>query len=59
MSLTTARCEAFAENCNDRKLASKMVSEASGELFFAVFVQKSGPLQENAVVRFYHFISNH
>ncbi|XP_018418844.1 PREDICTED: DIS3-like exonuclease 2 [Nanorana parkeri] len=39
-----------ADNCNDRKTASKRVQELSAELFFSVFVKESGPLESEAMV---------
>ncbi|KAM4694026.1 DIS3-like exonuclease 2 [Discoglossus pictus] len=39
-----------AEQCNDRKTASKRVQELSSELFFSVFVKESGPLESEAMV---------
>ncbi|XP_041377898.1 DIS3-like exonuclease 2 [Gigantopelta aegis] len=39
-----------AENCNERKVAAKRVSDLSSELFFAVFVKEAGPFEEKAMV---------
>ncbi|XP_041119989.1 DIS3-like exonuclease 2 [Polyodon spathula] len=39
-----------ASHCNDKKMASKRVQELSTDLFFAVFVKESGPLESEAMV---------
>ncbi|KAM6304821.1 DIS3-like exonuclease 2 [Aegotheles albertisi] len=39
-----------ADHCNDRKMASKRVQELSADLFFAIFVRESGPLESEAMV---------
>ncbi|KAK3586758.1 hypothetical protein CHS0354_023484 [Potamilus streckersoni] len=39
-----------ADHCNDRKLASKRVQDLSSELYFAVFVKMTGPLEEKGMV---------
>merc|ERR1712179_91333 len=38
------------EHCNDKRLAAKRVSEASGELFLALFIAECGPLSQPGVV---------
>ncbi|MGH0149133.1 UNVERIFIED_CONTAM: hypothetical protein FKN15_015071 [Acipenser sinensis] len=39
-----------ASHCNDKKMASKRVQELSADLFFAVLVKESGPLESEAMV---------
>ncbi|XP_038606279.1 DIS3-like exonuclease 2 isoform X2 [Tachyglossus aculeatus] len=39
-----------ADHCNDRRMASKRVQELSTNLFFAVLVKESGPLESEAMV---------
>ncbi|XP_068945394.1 DIS3-like exonuclease 2 isoform X2 [Petaurus breviceps papuanus] len=39
-----------ADHCNDRRMASKRVQELSTNLFFAVMVRESGPLESEAMV---------
>ncbi|KAK6044394.1 hypothetical protein COOONC_18101, partial [Cooperia oncophora] len=39
-----------AQHCNDKKLTAKKVSESSAETFFAVMVQKIGPMEAKGVV---------
>lgn len=39
-----------ADHCNDRRMASKRVQELSTNLFFAVMVKESGPLESEAMV---------
>ncbi|CAH1775460.1 unnamed protein product [Owenia fusiformis] len=39
-----------ADRCNDRKTASKRVQELSSDMFFAIFVKESGPLEEHGMV---------
>ncbi|KAM6178417.1 DIS3-like exonuclease 2 [Rhynchocyon petersi] len=39
-----------ADHCNDRRIASKRVQELSTNLFFAVMVKESGPLESEAMV---------
>ncbi|XP_069870985.1 DIS3-like exonuclease 2 [Dipodomys merriami] len=39
-----------ADHCNDRRMASKRVQELSTNLFFAVLVKETGPLESEAMV---------
>ncbi|XP_069473649.1 DIS3-like exonuclease 2 isoform X2 [Ambystoma mexicanum] len=50
LSLPMEGVQKQAEHCNDRKTASKRVQELSADLFFAVFVKESGPLESEAMV---------
>jgi len=40
----------IAENCNDKKSSARICSERSSEMFFALFVNECGPLEEEACV---------
>nr|XP_006637784.2 PREDICTED: DIS3-like exonuclease 2 isoform X2 [Lepisosteus oculatus] len=50
LNLTGEDIQKQASHCNDRKMASKRVQELSSDLFFAVFVRESGPLESEAMV---------
>ena len=45
-----AEVEKAASHCNDKRLAAKTVSEASSELFLALFISNCGPLTRPGVV---------
>ncbi|XP_063408810.1 DIS3-like exonuclease 2 [Mytilus trossulus] len=47
---STVAIQSIAENCNDRKNNAKQVSDLSEELFFAVFVKTTGPLEMKGMV---------
>uniref|UniRef100_A0A914WIJ6 Ribonuclease II/R domain-containing protein n=1 Tax=Plectus sambesii TaxID=2011161 RepID=A0A914WIJ6_9BILA len=49
-TLTPEEVEMRAKHCNDKKYAAKQVSEASGEMFFGVFIKACGPIEERGVV---------
>ena len=42
--------EQVAQHCNDRKLAAKICSEKSAELFLSLFIRQSGPVVVEAVI---------
>ena len=42
--------QAISENCNDKKYSARICSEKSSEMFFALFVNECGPLEEIACV---------
>ncbi|KAL4221580.1 DIS3-like exonuclease 2 [Mactra antiquata] len=42
--------EKIAKHCNDKKTNAKRVGDLSSDLFFSVFVQTAGPLEERAMV---------
>ena len=42
--------QSIADNCNDRKYQARVCSERSSEMFFALFVNECGPLEEEAKV---------
>ncbi|RNA34144.1 DIS3-like exonuclease 2 isoform X1 [Brachionus plicatilis] len=42
--------QTIAENCNDKKYSARICSEKSSEMFFALFVNECGPLEEVACV---------
>ena len=44
------KVQRIASHCNDRKVAAKMASEKSDEIFLALFVKESGPLVVQAAV---------
>ncbi|MGH0151524.1 UNVERIFIED_CONTAM: hypothetical protein FKN15_030402 [Acipenser sinensis] len=50
VSLCQSDVQKQASHCNDKKMASKRVQELSADLFFAVLVKESGPLESEAMV---------
>jgi DIS3-like exonuclease 2 len=42
----TTVLQAISENCNDKKYAARVCSERSSEMFFALFVNECGPIEE-------------
>uniref|UniRef100_A0A1A7XSY2 DIS3-like exonuclease 2 n=2 Tax=Iconisemion striatum TaxID=60296 RepID=A0A1A7XSY2_9TELE len=50
LSLSEVEVGKQASLCNDKKTASKRVSELSSNLFFGVFVKECGPLDSKAMV---------
>lgn len=42
--------QAISENCNEKKYSARICSERSSELFFAIFVNETGPFEEIACV---------
>ncbi|XP_044529207.1 DIS3-like exonuclease 2 isoform X2 [Gracilinanus agilis] len=50
LSLDADALQKQADHCNDRRMASKRVQELSTNLFFAVMVRESGPLESEAMV---------
>ncbi|XP_043819915.1 DIS3-like exonuclease 2 isoform X2 [Dromiciops gliroides] len=50
LSLDADALQKRADHCNDRRMASKRVQELSTNLFFAVMVRESGPLESEAMV---------
>ncbi|XP_074045755.1 DIS3-like exonuclease 2 isoform X3 [Macrotis lagotis] len=50
LSMDADALQKQADHCNDRRMASKRVQELSTNLFFAVMVRESGPLESEAMV---------
>ncbi|XGW25443.1 hypothetical protein V3C99_006678 [Haemonchus contortus] len=47
---TVEELKKIADHCNDKKLIAKKVGESSAEMFFAVLVQRIGPMEAKGVV---------
>ncbi|XP_072493528.1 DIS3-like exonuclease 2 isoform X2 [Notamacropus eugenii] len=50
LTLSADALQKQADHCNDRRMASKRVQELSTNLFFAIMVRESGPLESEAMV---------
>ena len=49
-TVTTEEMQEIAGKCNDRKLSAGRCQEASQNLFMGLFIQRTGPMTEEAIV---------